>query len=147
MTQLPAGVSKHLRGVRHVGVVTPDSEALVARLRTIFGIEEAGILRVPPPGTPADTRFVFLNIGGLTYEIIEPVTARFRELLLKHPGVNHVCYTVDDLEAAVKAMAAAGVRPGHVTPDGIIDMPHARMAYFDPEDTAGMLFEFIQPKA
>ena len=32
-----------------------------------------------------------------------------------HQGINHVCYKVEDLPAAVAAMAAAGVRTGHVT--------------------------------
>ena len=144
---LPSSVAQHLRGVRHVGVVTEDSEKLVGRMKQVFGLKEEDIQRVPPPGTPAETRFVFFSIGGLPYEIIEPVSARFRAILLKHPGVNHVCYNVDDIDAAVAAMAAAGVRLGHVTPGGILQTPSARMAYFDPEDTAGMLIEFVQARA
>ena len=38
-----------------------------------------------------------------------------------------------------------GVRLGHVTPDGIVSMPSFRMAYFNPEDTAGILIEMVQP--
>lgn len=145
---LPANVSQHLRGLRHVGVVTADSEAMVQRFKELFGLAEADILRVPAPGEAAETRFVFLTVGGVPYEIIEPVSQKYRELLLKSgSGVNHVCYNVDDLSAAVAAMAAAGVRLGHVTAGGIVEMPHARMAYFDPEDTAGVLIEFIETRA
>jgi methylmalonyl-CoA/ethylmalonyl-CoA epimerase len=140
-------VARHLRGLRHVGVVTEDSEALVARLKALFGLDEAAIVRVPPPGAPAETRFVFLSIGGTPYEIIEPVSQRFRDLLLGGKGVNHVCYNVDDLDAAVAAMQAAGVRLGHVTPGGILETPGARMAYFDPADTGGLLIEFVEPRA
>ena len=43
---------------------------------------------------------------------------------------------------AVKAMAARGVRLGHVTPHGIVDAPGFRMAYFNPDDCAGVLVEF-----
>jgi hypothetical protein len=49
---------------------------------------------------------------------------------------------VTDIEIAVKAMAARGVRLGHVTPHGIVDAPGFRMAYFNPDDCAGMLVEF-----
>lgn len=146
---LPGAVSRHLRGLRHVGVVTADSEALVARLQQLFGIEDSAIVRVPPPGVPTETRFVFLSIGGMPYEIIEPVSPRFRDILLgpaSNRGVNHVCYNVDDIEAAVAAMRAAGVRLGHVTPDGILETPGSRMAYFDPADTGGLLIEFVGPK-
>ena len=147
---VPNGVSRHLRGLRHVGVVTADSEALVARLKAIFGIDESAVVRVPAPGQPAETRFVFLSIGGTPFEIIEPVSRHFRDILLgpsSNRGVNHVCYNVDDIEAAVAAMRAVGVRPGHVTPGGILETPGARMAYFDPADTGGVLVEFVEPKA
>ena len=55
-----------------------------------------------------------------------------------------MCYAVNDIEKAVAAMAAKGVRLGHVTPDGIIDSPDRRMAYFDPEDMNGVLVEFLE---
>jgi len=144
---VPPSVSTHLRGLRHIGVVTDDSDALIARLQTLFGLADQDILRVPAQGEPADTRFAFFSIGGVPYEVIEPVSPQFRALLLNtNRGTNHVCYNVDDLSAAVAAMAAAGVRLGHVTPDGIVDLPHARMAYFNPEDTAGILIEFVEPR-
>lgn len=143
---LPANVSQHLRGLRHVGVVTENLETTLARLQNLFGIEDAAIVRVPAAGEPAETRFAFLNIGGQPYELIEPVSPHFREILLgSNRGVNHVCYNVDNLNAAVAAMAAHGVRLGHVTPDGILNMAHARMAYFNPADTAGILIEFVEP--
>lgn len=148
MSKLPAAVSRHITGMRHVGVVTEDLEALIARLQELFGVADADILRVPAPGEPADTRFAFFSIGGVPYEVIEPVSEHFRNILLNsNLGTNHVCYNVDDLDAVVAAMAEAGVRLGHVTPDGIVDMPHARMAYFNPADTGGLLFEFVEPKS
>lgn len=146
-TALPHGVSRHLRGLRHVGVVTADLEALVQRLQTIFGLADEDILRIPEPGQPADTRFAFFTIGGLPYEVIEPVSQHFRDILLKsNQGMNHVCYNVDDLPAAIQAMRDAGVRTGHVTPDGMVELPSFRMAYFNPEDTSGLLIEFVEPR-
>lgn len=144
---LPAGVSQHLRGMRHVGVVTDDSASLIRRLQEVFGLRESDIVRVPAAGEAAESRFAFFSIGGVPYEIIEPVSDAMRAMLLgSNRGANHVCYNVDDLDAAVAAMAAAGVRLGHVTPGGILEMPHARMAYFNPQDTAGLLLEFVQPR-
>ncbi len=149
---LPAGVSPYLLGPRHVGVVTEDGASMVQRLQRIFGIADADIVRIPETtDTPADTRFWFFQIGGLPYEVIEPVSAHFRQLLLRdgggsNRGINHVCYNVSDLPAAIAAMADAGVRTGHVTPDGMVELPSFRMAYFHPEDTAGLLIEFVEPR-
>lgn len=149
---LPASVRTHLRGLRHVGVVTDDLGSFLARMQAVFGVTAAEIVRVPPPGTPAwetaETRFAFLPLGGQMLEVIEPVSARFKALLEQtNRGANHLCYTVADLPGAIAAMAAAGVRLGHVTADGIAEMPHARMAYFEPDDTAGLLIEFVEPRS
>lgn len=145
--KLPANVSQHLRGLRHAGIVTENREALIQRMQQIFGIADADILRVPAPGVDSESRFAFFSIGGVPLEVIEPVSARMKTVLLKStPGVNHLCYNVDNLDAAIAAMSAAGVRLGHVTPDGILEMPHARMAYFNPDDTAGVLLEFVEPR-
>lgn len=144
---LPDSLRPHLRGLRHVGIVTDDREALIARLQAVFGVADGEILRVPADDAEAETRFAFFAIGGVPLEVIEPVSPRYRALLLNTPrGTNHLCFNVDDLPAAIAAMAAAGVRLGHVTPDGMIDMPHARMAYFNPGDTAGVLIELVEPK-
>lgn len=132
--------------LRHVGYVTTDLDAMVDRLSVLFDVPEVEIVRVPADDTPTDTRFAFLDVGDVHLEIIEPVTDRFRDVLVGSGlGTNHVCFTVDDIDAAVAEMAAKGVRPGHVTPDGVIQMPHQRMVYFDPADTGGALIEFIEP--
>jgi len=82
----------------------------------------------------------------LTFKWIEPISDHFKNILFNSGvGINHICFTVDDIEAAVNEMAAKGIRPGHVTPNGIISMPHQKMVYFDPKDTSGFLIEYIQP--
>ena len=137
-------VADYITGLRHIGVVTEDLDAMVQRLQTVFGLADEDI-RLLDAG---DTRFAFFSIGGTPYEVIEPVSEHFMSILLRtNTGANHVCYNVTDLEAAVAAMAAAGVRPGHVTPDGIVVTPDFKMAYFDPADTAGLLLELVEPLA
>ncbi len=135
-------LSELITGLRHVGIVTEDLDGMVARLQQLFGMPDEEV-RVLDGGA---TRFAFFSIGGTPYEVIEPVSDHFRDILLKtNSGTNHVCYNVSNLEAAVAAMKAKGVRLGHVTPDGIVAMPDFKMAYFDPADTAGVLLEFVEP--
>lgn len=79
--------------------------------------------------------------------MIEPVSDCFKDILLKtNIGTNHVCYNVSDLDAMVNIMAVKNVRLGHVTTSGIVDLPSFKMAYFNPEDTAGVLIEMVQQK-
>jgi catechol 2,3-dioxygenase-like lactoylglutathione lyase family enzyme len=131
----------YLLGLSHVGVVTEDLAAQVARLQEIFGIDDGDIEYLETPSA----KFAFFAIGGSPYEVIEPVSEVTKSRLRRtNIGVNHVCYAVRDIEGAVAAMAAKGVRLGHVTPDGVVDSPGRRMAYFNPDDTAGVLVEFLE---
>lgn len=142
------GVSDYLLGLRHVGIVTESRDETVSRLQQVFGIADEEVLRIPCGDEAAETRFAFFSIGGTPYEVIEPVSPHFRDILLRtNRGANHVCYNVSDLDAAVAAMGEQGVRPGHVTPNGVVETPSFRMAYFDPRDTAGLLIEFVEEKA
>lgn len=145
---MPSQVSQHIIGMRHVGIVTQDREALVLRLQQVFGLADDDILLLPADAsTEADTRFAFFSIAGVPYEVIEPVSDHFKNILLNSgTGANHVCYNVRDIQGAVDAMQAQGVRLGHVTPDGIVETPSFRMAYFDPRDTSGLLIEFVEER-
>jgi len=53
---------------------------------------------------------------------------------------------VTNIELAVELMKKKGVRLGHVTPDSILDMPKSRVAYFNKDDTAEILIEFVEPR-
>lgn len=141
-------VLEYIVSPRHVGLLCDDIEATLIRLQTIFSIDDHDILRIPEGDEPCDTRFAFFSIAELKYELIQPVSEHYKQLLSSsNRGANHVCYTVSDLPAAVAAMKTLGVRLGHVTADGMVTAPQFRMAYFNPDDTGGLLIEFIEDLA
>jgi hypothetical protein len=57
-----------------------------------------------------------------------------------------MAFIVKNLDEAVQQMSEKGIRLGHVTKDGILDMQRSRVAYFNPQDTGGMLIELVEPK-
>jgi methylmalonyl-CoA/ethylmalonyl-CoA epimerase len=133
------------RSFRHIGYIVRDLKQSVADFQRLFDLQDEGIRIIPPFELPADTRFAFFHADGLNVELIEPISEHFKNILFNSGvGINHICFTVDDIEDAVIEMAAKGIRPGHVTPNGIIAMPHQKMMYFDPKDTGGVLIEYIE---
>ena len=141
------GIQDLIVGLRHVGYVTTDLAATLADWRRVYELEEAQITVTPPFGEDCETRFAFVQVGGALFELIEPVSEHFRQILLSdRPGINHVCWDVSDLSAAIARMQRNGVRLGHVTPDGLVELPSFKMAYFHPEDTGGMLIELVEPR-
>lgn len=133
--------------VRHIGVYVENMDSSLATLANIFDHDPDTLFQVPPKGEPApDSRFVFLPVGGMDFELIQPISDKFKKLVSNPPpGINHIAFTVTDIEKAVEIMKGKGVRLGHVTPDAILDMPKSRVAYFNKEDTADILIEFVEP--
>ncbi len=137
-----------IRRVRHIGVYVDDIDASVALYTKLYDVDAADVRLVPPPGTERpESRFAFVPVGGMEFELIEPVSDNFKKMVGNPPpGINHIAFVVTDIEKAVACMEEKGVRLGHVTRDGILDMQRSRVAYFNPEDTGGVLIEFVEPK-
>ena len=137
-----------IEAAAHVGFVVPDLEAAVANACRVYGLRDADITYVPDAGEPAATRFAFFSVGGLEFELIEPCSAEFKDLLLGMPsggaGINHVAWRVRDIEGAVALLAGQGIYPGHVTPGGIVAIGAKKMVYLDPATTGGLVIELIQ---
>ena len=132
--------------IRHLGIIVNNIDEAVAVYKKLLGVTDEDIRFVPPRGTETDTIFAFLSIGDIELELIQPLTDTFRQFLGNpKEGINHIAFVVRDIEEAVKNMAHKGVRLGHVTKDGILNMKRSRVAYFNPEDTGGMLIEFVEP--
>lgn len=136
-----------ITGIRHVGIYVSDLDSSVAQYQKIFDIESDEIFMFPPAEAEApDSRFAFVPVGGTAFELIHPISEKFKRLTGDPPpGINHIAFTVTDIEAAVDMMNRKGIRLGHVTKTGILDMQRSRVAYFNPEDTAGILIEFVEP--
>jgi catechol 2,3-dioxygenase-like lactoylglutathione lyase family enzyme len=140
-------ISELVTRVRHLGVIVDDIETSVNTYKRIYDIDEEDINIIPPLDAEApDTRYAFLKFAGMEFELIQCISEKFKNLLGNPSvGINHIAYIVKDLEKAVARMAENGVRLGHVTKDGMLDMKRSKVAYFNVEDTDGLLVEFVEP--
>ncbi len=59
-------------------------------------------------------------------------------------GINHVAWRVSDIDAAMEVLAGQGIRPGYVTPQGVMTIGPRRMVYLDPETTGGLMIELLE---
>ena len=133
--------------IRHIGIIVKDAEKSVELFKDLFDLKDDEIKVVPSSVTKNESIFAFVPTGGIELELIQPLSEHFKEMVGNPPeGINHLAFTVKDIEEAVKLMAEKGVRLGHVTKDGILDMGRSKVAYFNPEDTGGILIEFAEPR-
>ncbi len=141
------GLQDLIVGLRHVGFITPDLKASLEHFTRVYELKPEQIHVTPPFGEACDTRFAFVQLCGAEFELIEPVSEYFKSILFRdRPGINHVAWTVRDLSVALARLLARGIRPGHVTPNGMVELPSFKMAYLHPDDTGGMLIELVEPK-
>jgi methylmalonyl-CoA/ethylmalonyl-CoA epimerase len=139
------GIQDLILGLQHVGYITEDTAASIAEFRKIYDLRDDQIRIDPPLDEPADCRFTFVDLAGAQFELIEPISGPFKAMLGgERPGINHVAWKVSDIDGAVARMAERGIRPGHVTPGGVMQTGSSRMIYFNPADTGGMLVELLE---
>ncbi len=141
-------ISDLIIDIRHLGVYVEDMDTAVKLYKKIYDIDDTDIRYFPPlEEKNPESRFAFLPVGNMEFELIQPISERFKKIVGNPPaGFNHVAYTVTDIDTAVSLMQQKGIRLGHVTRNGILDMTRSRVAYFDPEDTGGLLIEFVEPR-
>ncbi len=89
----------------------------------------------------------FRPVGESSLELLEPTSpespiAKFLEK--RGPGLHHVCLDVEDVDAALAKLKAAGVRLVNETPfDGA---GGCRVAFVHPSATGGILLELSEKK-
>jgi LAO/AO transport system kinase len=89
----------------------------------------------------------FRPVGESSLELLEPTSpespiAKFLEK--RGPGLHHVCLDVEDVDAALAKLKAAGIRLVNETPfDGA---GGCRVAFVHPASTGGILLELSEKK-
>jgi methylmalonyl-CoA/ethylmalonyl-CoA epimerase len=128
--------------IDHVGVAVDDLDAAIALHEQAYGMALAHREVVAAQGVEA----VLLDVGESHVELLRPLqpdTAVGRFLASRGPGLHHVAYRVDDIEAALDALRDRGLQLIDETPRvGIRD---SRVAFVHPQSAGGVLTEIVQP--
>jgi methylmalonyl-CoA/ethylmalonyl-CoA epimerase len=87
----------------------------------------------------------FFPVGESTLEFLEstdPEGPIGKFLAKRGPGIHHVCFEVDDIDAAVAQLLAKGVRMIDQAPRN--GAHGCRVAFIHPAETGGVLMELSQ---
>ena len=130
-----------LKSLNHVAIAVPDLEAASKRYRDDFGAKVSAPQDVPEHGVTV----VFVELANTKIELLYPLgeASPIASFLAKNPagGIHHLCFDVDDIDAASKAMKAANVRIlGDGTPK--IGAHNNPVIFLHPKDAFGTLIEF-----
>ena len=129
--------------IDHVGVAVEDLEGAISLYQGSFGMQLVHRETVEEQGVEA----VLLDVGEGHLELLRPLggeTAVGKFLAKQGPGLHHVAYSVEDIEAALRGLREAGIELIDAEPRrGIRD---SRVAFCHPRSTGAVLTEIVQPK-
>ncbi len=131
-----------IRKINHIAIAVPDIDAASKFYVDQLGLELSGRETV----ANSKVKVGFIPIGDTRIELVQPDApdspiAKFIEQ--RGPGLQHLCFEVDDIDAEVERLKAAGVRLINDTP--IPGAHGCRVAFVHPKATGGVLVELSQP--
>jgi methylmalonyl-CoA epimerase len=128
--------------IDHIGVAVDDLDEAIALYSERLGMPVQHRETVEQQGLEA----VLLGVGESHVELLSPlgpetVVGRFLER--NGPGMHHVAYGTDDIEAALEAARVAGLALIDERPR--TGIRGSRVAFVHPKSTGGVLTELVEP--
>lgn len=123
----------------HIGIAVKSLDA--ARIYEVLGLTIEHVETVETQ----KVKTAFLSVGDSSLELLEPTSAdspiaKFIEK--RGEGIHHICLRVDDIEAHLERLKAAGYR---LINDAPVPGAHGcRVAFLHPSAGNGVLIELSQ---
>jgi methylmalonyl-CoA/ethylmalonyl-CoA epimerase len=130
--------------IDHIGVAVEEIEPALELYRDSFELTLAHREVVEEQGVEA----VLLDVGENHVELLAPLSADTpvgRFLAKQGPGLHHVAYQVQDIEATLEKLRKAGLQL--IDQEPRTGIRGSRVAFMHPRATAGVLTEIVQPAA
>jgi methylmalonyl-CoA/ethylmalonyl-CoA epimerase len=129
------------RGTRiaHIGIAVRALDELFPFFRDVLGLPETEL------ADSDGARIVGVAAGESLVELLEAESADSpigRFIAKRGPGIHHVCFAVDDLDAALERCRRAGIALIDATPR--IGAEGKRIAFLHPRSTGGVLVELTE---
>jgi methylmalonyl-CoA/ethylmalonyl-CoA epimerase len=128
--------------IDHIGVAVEDIDAAIALYGGSFEMALAHRETVDSQGVEA----VLLDVGEGHVELLRPLgpdTPVGKFIAKNGEGLHHVAYAVDDIDATLERIAAAGVELIDTEPR--VGIRGSRVAFLHPRSTGGVLTEIVEP--
>ena len=133
-----------IKKVNHIAVVVNDLEEAMHFWVDALGLELSHREHVASEAVDV----AFLPIGDSKIELLQPVdnesgVARYLEK--RGSGMHHICFEVDDIEAALQKLKLANVQLINEVPT--VGADGRKFAFIHPKSASGVLVELYQLKA
>jgi methylmalonyl-CoA/ethylmalonyl-CoA epimerase len=128
--------------IDHIGVATDDLDGALALYEGTFSMPLVHRETVESLGVEA----ALLDVGDGHVELLRPLgpeTPVGKYLDKRGPGLHHVAYAVDDIDATLGKLKDAGVEM--IDSEARQGIRNSRVAFLHPRATGGVLTEIVEP--
>jgi len=122
--------------VSHIGIAVEAIAESLPFFRDVLGLREVGL------DDSDGARIVGFSAGEPLVELLEaddPGSPIARFVAKRGPGIHHICFSVDDLDAMLERCRDAGIQLIDERPR--IGAEGKRIAFLHPRSTGGVLVE------
>jgi methylmalonyl-CoA/ethylmalonyl-CoA epimerase len=128
--------------IDHIGVAVEDLEAAIKLYERNFEMELVHRETVESQGVEA----VLLDVGDGHVELLSalgPDTPVGKFVAKKGPGLHHVAYAVEDIDATLASLKEQGIKL--IDQEARTGIRQSRVAFLHPAATGSVLTEIVQP--
>ncbi len=128
-----------VKRVDHIGIAVASIEEALSFYH-LLGLEVTGTEELNHRGV----KLAFLPAGECQLELVQPTAPDCRAARVikeRGEGVYHICLAVEDIDSAVKELAAAGVRM--IDQEPRMGSRGHRIAFVHPDSAHGVLVELL----
>jgi methylmalonyl-CoA/ethylmalonyl-CoA epimerase len=128
--------------LNHIAIVVPDLEEAARVYGETLGASVSAPSELPAHGVTT----IFVELENTKIELLHPLNENspIAKFLERNPsgGMHHVCYEVEDIDAAVSLLLEQGARVLNAEP--IIGAHGKPVVFLHPKDFCGTLIELEQ---
>ena len=126
--------------INHVAIAVNDLDSSLFFWRDVLGLTLDHVEQVPSQ----KANVAFFPVGDSEIELVQPTdpesgVGKFLES--RGPGIHHLCFEVDDIDASLAVMQEKGVQLINKEP---LELPGRKLAFVHPKSTGGVLVELYQ---
>jgi methylmalonyl-CoA/ethylmalonyl-CoA epimerase len=125
--------------IAHIGIAVRELGESLPFYRDVLGLQQV------PLGNADGSNIIGFTTGDALVELLEPdvpdsPVGRF--IARRGPGIHHICFVVEDLDATLDRCRRSGVRLIDETPR--VGAEGKRIAFLHPSSTGGVLVELTE---
>jgi len=126
--------------VHHIGIVVEDIEKAKKPYEEVFGLEVVNIFDVEA----FSAKVAFLPVKNTYLELVQPTNPEdgLGKFLQHGGGMHHICYEVEDIDAAFEELKKKKIRS--VTGAPQYTPCFEKALFLHPKDTGNVLIEVVE---